>query len=35
MAESTISALEQIKHTGEQDQYWLAREPGKLLSYEK
>jgi len=35
MAESAASACEQIKHTDEQGGYWLARELGKLLGYEK
>jgi DNA-damage-inducible protein D len=35
MAESAASAFEQIKHTDEQGEHWLARELGKLLGYEK
>jgi len=35
MAESAASAFEQIKHIDEQGEYWLARELGKLLGYEK
>jgi DNA-damage-inducible protein D len=33
MAASVASAFEQIKHTDEQGEYWLARELGKLLGY--
>lgn len=35
MAESAVSAFEQIKYTDEQGEYWLARELGKLLGYDK
>lgn len=35
MADSAVSAFEQIKHTDEQGEYWLARELGKLLGYTK
>ena len=35
MAESAVSAFEQIKRTDEQGEYWLARELGKLLGYNK
>lgn len=35
MAPSAGSAFEQIKHTDEQGEYWLARELGKLLGYNK
>jgi len=35
MAESAASAFEQIRHVDEQGEYWLARELGKLLGYEK
>jgi DNA-damage-inducible protein D len=35
MAESAVSAFEQIKHTDEQGEYWLARELGKLLGYDR
>lgn len=35
MAESAASVFEQIKHTDEQGEYWLARELGKLLGYDK
>jgi len=34
MATSAVSAFEQIKHTGEQGEYWFARELGKLLGYD-
>jgi DNA-damage-inducible protein D len=33
MADSAVSAFEQIRHTDEQGEYWLARELGKLLGY--
>jgi len=35
MADSAVSAFEQIRHTDEQGEYWLARELGKLLGYDK
>jgi hypothetical protein len=35
IADSTVSAFEQIKHADEQGAYWLARELGKLLGYQE
>jgi DNA-damage-inducible protein D len=35
MAESAVSAFEQIMHTDEHGDFWLARELGKLLGYDK
>ncbi|HKV82931.1 MAG TPA: hypothetical protein VJN88_00140 [Ktedonobacterales bacterium] len=35
MSESVVSAFEQIKHSDEQGEYWLARELGKLLGYQE
>jgi hypothetical protein len=35
MAESAGSAFEQIMHRDEQGEYWLARELGQLLGYDK
>jgi DNA-damage-inducible protein D len=35
VAESAVSAFEQIIHTDEQGEFWLARELGKLLGYEE
>ncbi len=35
MAESAVSAFEQIMHTDEQGEFWLARELGKLLGYDQ
>ena len=32
---ASVSAFEQIKHTDEQGEYWLARELGQLLGYEE
>lgn len=35
MTESAVSAFEQIKRTDAQGEFWLARELGKLLGYDK
>jgi DNA-damage-inducible protein D len=35
MSESAVSTFEQIKHVDDLGDYWLARELGKLLEYDK